>query len=790
MSEKNTLKIFKSLKPYFAILCANNCNNYNEVTCKELIDILSSKNCDSKEGLDDSFLSALSNFAYELSKADTPVGKVTIKNKLEKIFLETEFNDNYVESVLKAVVNATDLSGFKMLDNIGEGEKTYREVLEEIYTNSKCEKVSDKCREKIFNEWIKSAFEIYGENEKYFDKEVKPYLTDLDDCELKLLNNFFEIAVDSEKVYVRNYIKKMNDDYKDKKARLNVKINTESQLPELLSLLPESVKDQFEKYLITPKKKVHFIYDEPECYKLRKTEVFEVKKKENKLETVNNPPHYKPNADSGETEVYKVPNPVDVLKWFEREALDVRKKRTEPEIVDKFPDAKPYVDSDNTNYKYPDSFPSIVNFQDNWRADLLGRLWKKNSSTGKFEEYTEENLIADSSLFKKKEGYCGNLCIFSDPDKCSKFFEKMMHGDPLSMDELSSEINSGDFVSSYKQLKDNLAKVNPLFVIGTLRMFGFEKYNELKEDGTNIVKIESFTRWWSRYGKKLDLTPNNPFPGTHVGLNPEPPANLELFFKLLILFINNNEFVLNPQSKQLINKSGKPKVSEWGRPSQFIVINGKKVPYQKYDQALAIFEGKSYPTSSEPESLSSLVELMRKNATLSSRPINMSLPENRANLSTLLDLMIGVTTGGKIRLSKNIYSTGTGYLVGGAERMLPCTTNANEIYTMGIEALSKKNKSLNSKDNEELLNQIKQLENLEQDVYDKLYVLAQFVKVINLMNDEASDNNLTMHMMDKVIKEYEDKSSKLSSKTDSIISMLLKNLFDLNNHSTSYYSKL
>ncbi len=755
MSEKQ-LEIFEPLKTYFAILCQSDCYNYNSSNdCKGLIDLLSSENCDTAKGLSKNFLDSLSRFIWLLKKADTPIGLYTIKNKLETIFKSADVSD-FINSVVKAVDSASDLSGFKMNQDNGEG-KTYEEILKTVYDSA-------KTIEQNFNDWFRSSFDTYAAREIYFETNIKPNINNLDDCEAKLLNDFFEVKVDGSKVSIKDYIARMNTDLKDKKARLNVKI--ESDRPRLFVLFPESVKEALEAYLVNPQEGSPVLYETPECYKLK------ISSKEPKKEE------------------YKVPEPKAVLKWFREEAQGIRKRTVEQEVKDA-DDNEEYVDIDNEKYTFPNSFQNVINYQDNWRADLSGRLWKKNAA-GKFEEYTDANLEADSKLFESKDGHCGNLCIFNDATKCSQFFERMMKRDDMKIDELAAEINSANFVRSYKALKDNIVNVNPLFVIGTLRMFGFDKYTELKEDGTKTVKIESFTRWWGRFGNKLSLSPVSPFPGSHKGLTPEPPANLELFFKLLIAFINNNEFVLNPQSKELINKSGKPKVSEYGAPKKSFMINGKEVANKYYEQEMAIYEGRNVPSNSQPESLSNLVEIMRKNALLSSKPINMGLPENRTNLSTLLNLMIGVTSGGKVRLSKmQPYSTGKGYILGGGPVLLPCAGNATEIYKIGIDAMNKKNKKLSSSLNEDLKKQLDDLETLEQEVYEKLSIMANYVKVINVMNDEAANSDITFDMMNNIIKEYESKSNKLSSKTDSTISMLLKNLFDEKSSGpSSYYSKM
>lgn len=769
MSE--TLEIFKPLKSYFAILCQQNCINKTHSDCDELINILSSDDCDPSNGLSENFKNSLSWFAFELKKADSPIGLYTIKNKLKEIFVNADKKD-YINSVIETVKTSSELSGFKMEQDNGENT-SYEQILNDVYDAS-------KSIDNIFDEWFRKSFDTYSNKEKYFEDNIKPHLNDmLEDCEFKLLRNYFEVKVDGKKVSINDYMDKMNTDYKGKSARLNIII--EDNKPKLFKLLPESVKDAFEEYLIKPQdgSPVFFEYkDKSKC--LLKISPMEPKKEE-----------------------YKVQNVKTILNWFKQEALGVRKKTLEPEVVDE-PDDEPYTDSDASEYKFPGSF-QVVNYLDNWKADLSGRLWKKNTSTNKFEEYTDADLEKDSNSFGAKDGHCGNLCIFSDADKCAKFFERMMKRDSLSIKELSDEINNPSFVQSYKELKENIVKVNPLFVIGTLRMFGFEKYTELKDDGTKTVKIESFTRWWSRYGNQLTISSSSK---KHPGLNPEPPANLELFFKLLITFINNNEFVLNPQSKLLINKSGKPKVYDYGAPKEFFMIRGKQVKNNYYERELAIYEGR-VPTSSQPESLSGLVDLMRKNSLLGSRPVSMGLPENRTNLSSLLGLMVGITSGsGKMRIGREApFTTGTGYVIGGSggrsgsvsggsgldsdSNMLPCSKNALEIYRTGIASLKKKNKKLDSKDEKKISDEINKLAELEIEVYNNLYILANYVKVINVMNDEAANDSTTLNMMDEAIREYESKSSKLSSKSDSTISMLLKNLFDdKSSGPSSYYGKL
>jgi hypothetical protein len=797
MSEKKTetLEIFEPLKTYFNILCENNCFNYDD--CKELINVLTTVDCQTKDGgkLTKNFTNALSTFAFRLRSIDLPIGVYTIKNRLKEIFKKyNPLEDDFVENVVNDVSGATNLNDFKMDDFYDDTdlEKTYEKILTDVFNVSKDADSKDadskdadskdadskdadskdadsKDADSIFEIWFDKVFDSYIFAEKYFEIFIDKKLELLDSCEKKLLNEFFEVKLAGSKtrMTVDEYIKN-KDELLEKKPRLNVIMDGDK--PKLFKLFPSNVINALETYITSGPDHTHpLFYVSGECYK------------EYKLKMTSTPT---------EKEEFKVSNPKAVLDWFKAEARGVSNRGVKEEEVLDSEDEIEYSD-DSGNFKFPGSFDNVVNYKDNWRADMTGKLWKKDDK-GKFVEYTDKELEEDAKSFQSSDGHCGRLCIFSNPDECGKFFERMMKRDSLSMEELSGIINNKDFVRDYNKLKENIIEVNPLFVVGTLRMFGFDKYTELRDDGTKVVRIESFTRWWNRHKDKL-LTLEGTKHTNNPPFDPEPPANLELFFKLLILYINNNEFVLNPQTKQLT--TSKTVSVKKIRPFEMLKdSSGIYKPNPNYDKELAIYEGRassSSSSSSRPESLSSLVDIMRKNSQFGSRTISMGHPENRLNLSTLLGLMIGITNGGHIRLGRESqFSTGKGYLFGGSDEMLPCFKNATEIYDMGVKALEKKGKSLSEKEKNEITNELSQLSQLEQTVYKKLNTMARYVKVINVMNDEAKNSNVTNDLMAEVVNEYESSSNKLAVKSDSIISMLLKKLFDEKNAQKSNYSKL
>ena len=736
----NGLKLFEPLKEYFKILNQNNCDNYEN--CEDLMNILSSEDCDTDKGvISKNFLDALTSFAYELRQADTPIGVVTIKDRLRDIFDEQLRNVNnlsdkntFIKGVVDAVNEAKDLNGFNMNQKTGGTfDNTYEENLSNTWNDVvKNPSLSMDEKKKFFDYWITNSFELYYKNEEYFKNNIEPQLDKLDVLEKKLLDEFFEIKDNANTTYtIDNYT---DAEKQGKNFRLNVKILNGTPL--LLKLLPEKVRDAFKQALITPtENNVVFVLDNDCKAKVEKT-------------------NKKPEEKTFKIEPKDSPK---VLEWFKQQAISLLRRIEQPEIVDA-EDNEPYKD-DSTTIDFKSIFNSV---KDHWRVDLSGKLYKKDGS-GNFVEYSDKEYEEDANKFKNNEGHCGNLCIFDTPDKCKEFFERMMKQDNYSIEDLSKVINDEGFVKSYKELQENIANVNPLFVIRTLRMFGFDKYDVLNNDGTKSVKMESFTRWWNRHSGRLSSKLNSKKP--RQGLIPPPPENLELFFKLLINFINDNSFILNPQSKEIVTNS------------KDLKVRGKTKYFEPRETKLE---------SSDPTSFSELRDFMNKSAAMRLKPANMGLPENRIDLPLLLNLMMAVTTGGKIILSDRLFNkypsrSGTGYIVGGGDQgssQIPqLTAEIQQIYKIGLDKLKSKGKDLAESSKVKIKNEIEELLKAEKSLLGSLTVLAKYVEVINILNDEVKNSNITEEIMEKAILEYEKKSKEVPAKRDSILSHIQKLLY-------------
>lgn len=764
MSEPKTLKIFEPLKTYFEILCkSGKCDDFSGKDCEELIDTLTKTESSEPECVDN-FINALKSFAYELKKADAPISLYTIKGKLKKLFEESSDFKDIVSNINKA----TDLNGFKMEQDTGENT-TYEAVLNNLINSGKYKNNKD-----LFNAWVNSAFSSYEENKQYFDKEIKPNLKDLNNCQMKLLNKYFQIKVDVDGSYedrtIEDYISEMDGKYKDKAARLNTL--PDGDKAKIVELLPEVVRDAFNKSLISPPDvKPEFVF-KSKCYVFKKS------------------------TEEPKEEKYEVPkeNVEDILQWFEKTARNINRsqmmginveniirilKKGDMDTEDKDkPDDKPY-EQDGVSLNFPSDF-DVVRYENKWGLGLNGMLYKKED--GEFKLYPEDKLKADAESFKEKDGKttCGHLCIFDKPEECNKFFEKLIKGDELSMTDLSETINNADFASSYSALKTNIAEVNPLFVVGTLKLFGFQKYAQIDTKGRKIIKIESFTNWWNRQNKKgLKVEPNS-F-GSHETTEPPAPANVELFFKLLINFINSNEFVLNPRDKKLMTKSGeKPIVSEFPPEPEYVTWTDKEGNKHTYKNVL--YEKES--PKNERMSLSEISNMMKNNASFTGNSIGNRMSDNILNLSTLLGLMTHMTTSGNFSFLGKAYSplSGMGYVIGGGDgdddkkipKLLPCAQKAYDIYKEGKTTLEKRNKRFD--ETGDIYKKIVELGQLELEVASELETLASVVKIVNVLGDN-NEEVLDSTTMNDLIERCGKGAEKCAKKSDSIIFSMLEKIW-------------
>lgn len=769
--QKEILEIFKPLEIYFKILYNFNYIYDSEFSFnidkkrdrEELIEKLGRKNCDKNKELTENFKDSLLTFVSLLIKADGPIGIITIKDELLKIFKsvnligiikDNKIDKNKIKEIIKSIIekckeNKESLSDFNIESDNGNN-KTYSQILLEIL-----EKVQNKdTMEIIFNKWFNESFNTYDYYYDYFNNNIKNKYTNLEEWQYKLLDTFFEIKLsDSSTLKCNNYFDNINT-YKDYKARLNLKINDIEHVPVISQLFPLEIRRKFNTYLIKlSSKKSNF--GPTECSK-QQLNMNENKWGDNLNENKNSQNNIKLSKSKDKKNVqFNIDDFSEILKFTEEIIKNARKENN--------------VTKNNVT-ENKESPNKDVDFKNIWKADSSGDLFKKNDKTHNFEKYTEKD-------YRKEEPSSKCLYIFNDINKCNEFFQSMIRDTTLSIDKLSEIINQNNFKDRLNELKNNIINVNPAYVLGTLKIFGFGfvKSSSLKEDGSRTLKIENFDTWWDKYSTRINI--KNSVNNNTVF------ENLKSFFNLLITFINNNEFVLNPETKELINKSGKPTFKINKKPLEYFTINGVQVKNNFYEEELALAEGKSV-RSSKPESLSNLLKTIRKNSLLKPQPINFELEENSLNIASLLNLIIQSINGQKINLP---FLSGKGYghlNIGGAgsednihsENFLPCTQNALEIYKIGIEALKKKNKSLDAYTKNYISDIIGQLGKSEREVYDSLDILTNYIRVINIMPDETKNDTLTIKIMDNANKNYYEKCEECIKKSSSTINDIITKL--------------
>jgi len=275
---------------------------------------------------------------------------------------------------------------------------------------------------------------------------------------------------------------------------------------------------------------------------------------------------------------------------------------------------------------------------------------------------------------------------------------------------------------------------------------------------------------------------------------------LELFLKLLVRFINNNEFVLNPMDKQKILTNRFPKTTidpnPDHRPNSLSIPDGKgglkQIEYK--------YKFKNKKDQSDPD----LFEIVRRNnETTSNRPVESS-SEARTVLGALMGISYGWHPQGKLFFGNaRQFSTGIGYgggsgsgsrggnfanIKGGSDdpyviiqnfaesiknSNAKCTLTAINGYLSIIKHLSKKNKTIKKDDLTKINDELKSLFISENELLKKLLILGRYQQILNDLDDRSAQE-LTIDEIKKENNKYVNLSNKVSSKSDNLIRLLSK----------------
>lgn len=854
--QKIKLSIFNPLGQYFSLLYAT-CNTF-DANCidKNFMGIITNQ-CDEdgkgETGVSENFKNALKLFAYNLKTFDYPISHVTIKGKLynllnDILFKRVEETKSFEGAKYKltfkinkdAIINAIKTQ-YKILLSWGlninekyskDGEKTYLEKLMEILetnverfkeeqdTDFKTEEIPEIKKAillEVFNFWLHECFNVYKNSQERFNEflnelneSYKSSNKEFDTAHIAAFNKFFQIVdaktgspieLSGSKGFWKNVMNKLStgspDDNKldgfKNKYRINIKVvKSYEQLEEgkyvkldpmddsaniqagICYALPASERKFFNQLLVK--------YNQFEDGELLKEKNFYKIKKDCE----------KGSYKLDETQIKK-------LFDFVKTKSAVTKITSDEKWVPDVHDTLPYFDGSDS-FVIDDAYKYIEKYKNTWVKDTNNNFYTKldenNNIKNKWTLYDDEKFKKDVESFKTKSGNCGHLCMFDEPDKCNDFFQKITTGDKNVFDTLSEMINKNGFKENYQKLKENIVKVNPAFVVLTLKAFKFHRWEKFNSDGTKIVRVESFSRWWNRMGKefmyKKDVNGNlttelkdgidkdyNKHSHTddeyEEMLVPVPPENLELFLKLLISFINYNEFVINPQRKDSIINNRLPITTVYPQS------NGQNPEFFKIKKGNKIVEVrnaayKSNKNSNESEELENLLDNLKK----FHKPPTIT-DENKPILSALMGLTYAINPNGKFTFSRtHPFSTGVGYVAfgGGEPKPTPeaykkCALTAFETFQTILNKLQKKNIVLNENDRIKIFNEIAELSKLEQKLYENLKIIGVYETMKDAL-DLSDAEDKTIFEMDEYIREYESLYSTISNKTDNFTSLLFK----------------
>lgn len=518
MSNEFKLEIFEPLDNYFRFLYEINGNSYNNVEgSKYLSDIKNfiTDDCDANANLktgnnvSNNFKLALKNFAYQLREYDSPISHITLKGPfkilVEKAIREMDnsntMNENDIEKLIKIIINhidnTNDVNGkFDLDKRVTDNEvETYKDSL--IAHLEKFLKDKDKLKSEVVDyitdNWLQKVFIMYKNSIQKF-KSLLNYIISEANAKRKiakyqfdLLNKYFSVKTDGNNYSISKVFGNGDNDWGMIKqsvssgnnmsnpinirgGRLNVNVNKDKKMAEICELFPEELKNTFNDYLLSARLKTDKIYiAKDKCW------------------------------------IPETKNVANVMDYMKSTLLSASKKPENQMYEKDTEDTEEYTDEDDNKHPlsyYKEKINDPAN-NDKWRMDTEGNIYKKDDK-GRYVKYnTEEKAKEDMEDFKNGKN-CGNLCIYKDPAKCQEFFELLLKnkGKTFEPNVIEAFVKDKNFITNFEALKENIVNVNPVYVLGTLRAFGFEKWSSLGPNGKE-VKVESFTRWWKRTGKDL-----------------------------------------------------------------------------------------------------------------------------------------------------------------------------------------------------------------------------------------------------------------------------------------------
>lgn len=827
------LKIFENLNEYFKVLDLS-CSNLDADTCNtEILNTLVTNKCVggttiSNNNINKEFDDAVMSFAENLKQYDAAMSSVTIRGQLlellfvtakEQIFDIVKKSDPSITDYTKINLKnytSTDVSDKNQLDMIFNflnkckdtsnsekfsnvfNDKTFFSRSTDCFKSLVGKKDLDNIEAKLiemFNVWLYCMFESpYTNKEKYneFLVELVTNYPNINQVHLKLLTTYFTIKDENSKdlnwidvfneclIYREKNIqgKDLNDLLESslfKDSRLNVTVvNRDTKkttkdyagknlTAQIVFTLPKNIRSKFNTYLLTNTRekkysslKSNFFKDDCK-FKLNKKQIDQI------AELLEN----------------GTESDIDYIDEVEPDESPVRSNDEDDEEKYSFDDMNSMIDHDQ------------------WRLDINGKLIKKDKN-GNFKPYTDNENNEDQEAFKQNtDGTCNHLCIFSDKKNCEEFFQLMLEKKQYGFEKLKKLIQDKDknFIPSLNKLKTNINQVNPRYVIGTLRAFAFEKYHDIDSNGNRYIKIESYANWWNRNkcsigvrisgksgsGESGSGEPGSGEPGSGESGSAdvyEENPNLKLFLKLLVSFINNNKFILNPLTNAYCSENN----FDVNTTTEYFTVQGPNGTEKKYRNLSYGLDNSTTTKYTGPEWRD-----IFKNSKESPKMSFIQKPNEMISIIDLLTYNVFAGLGGKINYDqfKRSYRSHEKYPfhTGGSNsytkpkplsKIVMTNENSKELedyilelpeksrdiflaYSKIMLALKAKNLKLDNGYKKKIYEAFDSLVINELELHNTLLTLGNYIKLNNVVEDDNEDKELVEEEVENKVKDFESK---------------------------------
>ena len=399
-----------------------------------------------------------------------------------------------------------------------------------------------------------------------------------------------------------------------------------------------------------------------------------------------------------------------------------------------------------------------------------------------FKEYKDQKK--DEVDIKSGKFKCKALFGFKDSTECTKLFELIKKKDDAAFGELVNWINTNEFDNSFKDLKNNIVKVNPVYIYSVLKAFNFKIVESKNKD---VVKLtfETFANWWKRTEGEL-ATSGLVFTPSHDLIKYDktvikPPAKLTLFLKLLLTVINNNETILNPYDGDVTKLTIKPVYDYSLFDSEYLEIIDIKTK-KKYKTINALYKNKKNTSCDIADKYGEL----KKHETYLPPTVSplihwLALATNTfytnlalVNVDTQIPGYPGFSwSGGGVDVVDDDDSE-TKKMKDFKKNLCHYASIAWDAFEIFTEFLREKNKKIDGAFKDKYMQDVQNLSNQEKELYKIVDNMSKYQRIINIVNDKEETGDVSDETMEKLINKYTKIHKRLGDEIDGLTIELLR----------------